>query len=666
MRVRNTGSSLRPMSHIRVATVVESPPRSLPVASSAAGAQPNRSWPRIALFIAVLVGSGALLGSALIPQRDPYLRIEDHPPPDAQTLAQINNTAHNIDRVLAAGWQAHAILPANSAADLTVMRRLSLALRGTIPSLEEIRIFESLPQAARLEWWLADILADKRYADYTAERFARAWVGVENGPFLIFRRRRFVSWVSEQVLANKPFDELVAQLITANGIWMERPEVNFLTVTIDNDDNVKDPKPNIMAARTARAFLGVRMDCAECHDHPFDPRWTQASFEGLAAFYGQARQVNFSGIQDDETHEYRVDDLKTGQPRQVPPQVPFARELLPATGSRRERLAAWITHPDNPTFARATANRVWAMLFGKPLVDPVDDVPPATLQVALSQPGEEYASMSQASSGASLAASGTSLISPGATARDTSAHSASATDVAPALSAADRVLDLLADDFVAHDYNLQRLIRVIAATQAFQRESRRPASRDPHTPGLPSAKTSARDDDLSEDADLAEVAAENVWAEFPLVRLRPEQMIGGLLQAGSLRTIDDQSHIVTQLIRFLRERGFVERYGDAGSDEFADSSGTIPQSLLIMNGDLAREVIEPEPLNSSARIAELATTNEHAIEIAYLALLTRRPSEQETQGFLRLWEEQKELGRRQLVYDLYWILMNSTEFRWNH
>ena len=168
-------------------------------------------------------------------------------------------------------------------AELAVMRRLSLSLCGTIPSLEEIRRFEYRPPDRRIDAWLDDLLRDRRCGDYLAERFARVFVGTEDGPFLKFRRRRFVAWLSDAILANRRYDANVRDLIADEGLWTDHPATNFLTVT--TDEKTERPTPDRLSARVARAFLGVRLDCAQCHDHPFQP-WKQEHFRGLAAFFG--------------------------------------------------------------------------------------------------------------------------------------------------------------------------------------------------------------------------------------------------------------------------------------------------------------------------------------------------------------------------------------------
>ncbi len=216
--------------------------------------------------------------------------------------------------------------------DLAIIRRLSLALTGTIPSLEEIRLLEAQPEPQRIVWWLDGLLADRRSSDYLAERFARAFVGVQDGPLIIYRRRRFVAWLADELSNNRPYDQIVRQMISASGLWTDHPATNFITVTIKPDQDT-GPDAEDLAVRVSRTFLGIRMDCAQCHDHPFE-RWKQRDFQSLAAFFGQTEQT-FRGIQDDALGKFAIENRKTGKLETVNPGVPLATDLLPATGTRR-------------------------------------------------------------------------------------------------------------------------------------------------------------------------------------------------------------------------------------------------------------------------------------------------------------------------------------------
>jgi len=158
-----------------------------------------------------------------------------------------------------------ATLSSSDAADWkTICRRLSLALIGNGLSLEDIRVLEKVPEEDRVGWWADYLLSDRRSADYLAERFTRATVGTNNGPFLLFRRRMYVDWIADQIAENVPYDRIVRQLITATGSWTDSPQVNFLTATMDENDQ-KQPDVIRLAGRTSRAFLAQRIDCLQCH-----------------------------------------------------------------------------------------------------------------------------------------------------------------------------------------------------------------------------------------------------------------------------------------------------------------------------------------------------------------------------------------------------------------
>jgi hypothetical protein len=546
-------------------------------------------WLRNVIFILLCLAGLSVLAASLAPvhkrPRDNQLPAESSK--DEAAVREVGEVATRIDQAFRDDWNQAVLRPAPRADDLTVARRLALGLMGTIPSVEEIRLLEAEPAPQRLDHWLTAMLHDRRCHDYLAERLARAVVGVQEGPFIIYRRRRLVAWLADQLEANRPYDEIVRELISDSGLWTDHPATNFVTVTIKPDQE-KGPDEGELAARVSRAFLGVRLDCAECHDHPFQP-WKQADFQGLAAFFGQTKQ-SLTGIADKEG-EFVVENRLTGEQETIAPCVPFQADLVPASGTRRQKLAAWVTHRDNRAFGRAVANRFWAELFGRPLVEPIDDVQ-------------------------------------------------SAGEPPP-------VLDILAKDFIEHGCDLRRLIRTIAATQVFRLDSR--------------SAGNSPENEITPEHDAA-------WAAFPITRLRPEQVIGGMWQSGSLKTIDYESHIVVRIFRITGQNDFIKRYGDLGDEEFSPQGGTIPQRLLMMNGKQLQDRINFNLLaNAATQIAVLAPTDVKAIETAYLAVLTRRPTADEAKYFTCvLTDETDSRNRNQRVEDLCWSLLNSTEFSWNH
>ena len=239
-------------------------------------------WQRNLLFAVVcLAGVGAVVSNLL---KSDTMAAPKHQASHYEKPV-FRTTVDWVDEEFASEWKKAGLEPAERADDLTLIRRLSLGLTGTIPSLQEIRALEAQPEDERVQWWLSHLFEDRRTSDYLAERFARAYVGVENGPFLIYRRRRFVSWLADEFEANRPYDKIVSSLITAEGLWTTNPEVNFVTVTVDQNEDKKGPDEVKLAARVTRAFLGVRIDCVQCHDYHLVDEWLQKDFHKLASFF---------------------------------------------------------------------------------------------------------------------------------------------------------------------------------------------------------------------------------------------------------------------------------------------------------------------------------------------------------------------------------------------
>ncbi|QDV41192.1 hypothetical protein Enr13x_10300 [Stieleria neptunia] len=504
--------------------------------------------------------------------------------------------SESIDRVVAAVNAARteqlAELGLQSAppADwLASCRRMSLALIGSGVSLQEIRGLESLPEDRRESTHLSNLLGDPRFHDYWAERWTRFVVGADEGPFIVYRRRRFRHWLSDELAANRPYDQIVRDLITAEGLWTDRPEVNFLTVTFDSNDG--NPDPIRLAARTSRAFLGLRIDCLQCHNDflgnvnlgdPVETReGLQQDFHQLAAFYSSAKTNGLQGVRTGQA-DYEYQYLDETEAVQVTPAVPYAAELLPEEGDARSRLATWVTHQDNRQFSRAAVARFWALMFGRSATEAVDNLP-------LDEP-----------------------LPP--------------------------MLEPIVDDFVQHR-DIRRTIRIIAQSDAFRVASRATFDvTEPH---------------------------EQRYAVFPLTRLRAEQVAGSIVQASKIKAINRDSSLLVQLIRYGSINDFLERFGDLGENEFSKDGITIPQRLLMINGNMLREAGEPNPvLNATGHINLFARDDAQAIETIYLCLLNRYPDAEERDYFIDKLTERSDRG--EALEDLYWTLANSTEFTWNH
>ncbi len=526
----------------------------------------------------------------------------------ARPTADIDESIQKVNRFFAHRWSEQSLDPVKKADELAVLRRIALALMGTVPSLEEIRAFEQDSGPDRLQRWTARFLHDPRYADYFAERLARGFVGIEGGQFIVYRRDRFLRWLSEQLAVNRPYPELVRGMIADNGLWTDTPEVNFVMAGYTNESGFDENK---LAGRAVRAFLGQRIDCAQCHDHPFD-HWKQHEFAGLAAHFGQL-DLTAVGVREDRDLKFEVEDRNTLDKKVIEPSVPFGANWEPTEGSRRERLAAWVTHSDNRRLERAITNRVWGLLFGRAWIEPVDDLPdPSGEEIA--GPNVEGAKHPKASK-------------PGE---------------------AD-LLDLLGADFREHGYDLRRLIEVIIASKPFLLESK---------------------SEIDDSQRLDEMKKH--FAIFPLTRLRPEQMIGSMLQASSIKTIDQNSHLISRFLKLTRSNDFVREYGDLGDNELEDRAGTIPQALLRMNGQLTRDATDAAPFTAPGRLSSMTKDDRQCLELCFLTCLSRRPTDDEFTELLPLLSEPRPKGQNysishgNRVEDIYWILFNSPEFAWNH
>ncbi|EMI18382.1 protein containing DUF1549 [Rhodopirellula maiorica SM1] len=363
-----------------------------------------------------------------------------------------------------------------------------------------------------------------------------------------------------------------------------------MTVTFDSNNG--QPDPVRLAARTSRAFLGLRIDCLQCHDDFLgnvslgsadSPReGLQTDFHQLAAFFTSAKTNGLQGVQEGKVN-YHYQYLDADEEVEVTPSVPYQPELLPERGSPRHRLAAWITHPENRQAGRSAVSHVWALLFGRSATDAVDNLP--------------------------------------------------LDEEAPA------VIETLTDEFIARQFNLRDLIRMIVRSSAFRVSSR--------------AEFEVTD------------AHEDAGAVFPLTRLRPEQMAGCIIQSARIKKIDRESSLLVQFDKFGSTNDFVRRYGDQGEDEFTNDSVTISQRLVMLNGKMLRKAIGDNPvLNATNHIARFAKTDTQAIETTYLAVLNRRPTPAEQQHFVTRLNESG--SRRAAIEDLYWVLLNSTELAWNH
>jgi len=331
--------------------------------------------------------------------------------------------AARIDVLLAASWQREEITPAPPADPAEFLRRVHLDVVGRIPSVAEVRAFladESADDEAHRHELVDRLLRRGAFA----ANFANVWrdlltAGAPDAAAAQMGTPQLETWLRLRFTENVPYDQLVRDLLTTP---IARPDDTAQATPVGPSPlafyAASQNKPEQLAASASRIFLGVQVQCAQCHDHPFTD-WKQQDFWSLAAF--------FQNLQSDTAvaaaPTIAVPDLNTT----VSARFLGQREPTFEPGeTARDALARWITSRDNPYFARAAANRVWHQFFGRGLVEPVDDLDPSNPP---SHP---------------------------------------------------EVFELLAEQFAAHDYDVKYLVRAITATRAYQLSSR--SARVAHAP----------------------------------------------------------------------------------------------------------------------------------------------------------------------------------------
>ncbi|HXA66301.1 MAG TPA: DUF1549 and DUF1553 domain-containing protein [Bryobacteraceae bacterium] len=281
-------------------------------------------------------------------------------------LPQYNYVDQQIDTKL----ERLKIQPSPVAADAAFLRRVSLDLTGLLPPPEAVRAFVADPAPSRVKRskMIDRLIASPAYVDHWTVKWgdllqtSRKYLG-EKGAY------EFQQWIRDSVASNKPYNKLVHELLTSRGSSYDDPAANFFRVT-------REAKPTM--EKTTQVFLGVRMVCAQCHDHPFE-RWTQTQYYQMAAFFSavglRAGYEVGEEIVFDQRSGYEMKHPKDGHV--VKPEFMLALNQplpVPDDQRRRDALAQWLTSKDNPFFAKAIANRVWSYFFGRGIIDPVDDI----------------------------------------------------------------------------------------------------------------------------------------------------------------------------------------------------------------------------------------------------------------------------------------------------
>ncbi len=287
-----------------------------------------------------------------------------------------------IDELAAEKWKRMKIKPSELCGDAEFVRRATIDITGLPPSADEVRAFlaDARDAKAKREELVDKLVGSPAYVEHLTNKWAdllqvnRKFLGSEGA--VAFR-----AWIREQIEKNTPYDEFARRVVNANGSNLKNPPASYFKVLRD---------PALITENTTHLFLGVRFNCNKCHDHPFE-KWNQNQYYETAAFFArvslagdpESKGKNVGGTAFEgakplyeivsESAAGEVKHERTGEV--APPKFPFEASFESGEkATRREKFAAWLTAKDNAYFARSYVNRLWGYLFGRGIIEPIDDI----------------------------------------------------------------------------------------------------------------------------------------------------------------------------------------------------------------------------------------------------------------------------------------------------
>jgi len=525
--------------------------------------------------------------------------VEIVPIPDTSTAM-----TSRVDQLIEELWDEKKVVPVGQTNDEAFLRRVYLDVIGRVPTTSEYDRFFELDAGARRSTMIDKLLESREHALHMGGVWKRVLVPDDETAILrLGGAGKLEQWLADSFAKRQPYDELVREILLAEGRLNESGPLLFYAAAKMNAEE--------LAARTSRTFLGMRMECAECHDHPFD-HWSQEDFWGLAAYFAQISRPQ--GKIEMVSPVLRVHDADFGDVKLpetetvIDPKLPLVQhadhgmtesdiEALKKTevidGSRREQLAAWITNPKNSHFSQATVNRIWAHLFGVGLVDPVDDM---------------------------------------------GSHN---TPSSPQL------LNQLGRYFVKTDFDVQGLMRVLLNSRVYQLSSE---NREEESKGV------------------------MYFSRMPLKPLTAEQLYDCLSTATGRADLGSQVRAPMQLTIAANVDRFSDpgraaflRQFQTSIDQRTDYQAGIPQALTLMNGAMITSATADAPKGILRSLSAPFFDDQTRIEKLFIATLSRKPTESEQKRYAEFLSSQpKNAEKSETLGDVLWVLLNSTEFTMNH
>ncbi|HXT59068.1 MAG TPA: DUF1549 and DUF1553 domain-containing protein, partial [Pirellulales bacterium] len=505
--------------------------------------------------------------------------------------------ANYVDQHVFAKLRSLRMNPSAPAGDGVFLRRAFLDVIGVLPTADEARAFAADSRPDKRARLIDELLERPEFADWWALKWSDL---LRNEEKVLDEKgvQSFQHWIRRGIADGKPLDQFVRELIMARGSTYTSPAANFYRANRD---------PVTRAEAAAQLFLGVRLQCAKCHNHPFD-RWTQGDYYRWAGFFARVqykivenrrRDINDGHEFDGEQIVWMADEGEVKDPRTSEAMEPcFLGEpapAIPADRDRLEELAAWITEPGNPFFARAQANRIWHQLLGRGIVDPIDD----------------FRATNPPSNGP--------------------------------------LLDALAADFIARRFDLRHLIRVIMNSRTYQ------LSAAPN-------ETNEGDEANFSHALVRRLSAEELFDALGQATGVPSHFEGfpAGVRAGQLPGV--------QAVRFRRgtasrDDQFLVLFGKPRrllSCE-CERSGetTLGQAFQLVSGPVVNRLLTRDD-NRLGKLLASGKSDAEMIDELYWSALSRAPSVEELQATTAYLEKAAE--RRAALEDILWGLLNSKEF----
>ncbi len=506
---------------------------------------------------------------------------------------------HNyVDRHVFAKLALLRMAPSELCSESVFLRRAYLDALGVLPTVAETRRFLADRRPDRRARLIDELLRRPEFADFWALKWSDL---LRNEEKVLDRKgvQAFHGWLRRAILDGKPLNEMARELIAARGSTYSHPAANYYRALRD---------PHARAEATAQVFLGIRLQCAKCHNHPFD-RWTQTDYHSLAACFVrvQYRIVENNRRDRFDQHEFdgeqivyleRSGELKhpvTGEPL-LPRFLGEATKLAPGA-DRLRALADWVARPDNPFFARTQANRVWHHLMGRGIVDPNDDFrdsnPPAN----------------------------------------------------------DALLDALAKDLVANKFDLRHLVRTIMNSRTYQLSAvPNETNRDDEANFSHAAVRPLQAEQLF-DAVTQVTGTRPRFAGFPR-GTRAGQLPGVASNVGRGRKARS-----SDAEKFLASFGKPVRSLSCECERSDDT--TLAQAFQLITGPLLNTMLSEEN-NRLGKLLAARSSIPEIVDELYLAALCRRPGAAERKHAVALVE--RAADRRVALEDVLWGLVNAKEF----